>query len=199
MNIRLVIDGSTCFFMSDVSEDLRSKIQCVIDGKVYDISANRSMTLLELRPGAVFVTNDGVYAVKSEYRYDSSPRSQCECVLLESGEYAHFKDGNQTIVSEVSLGSLKSEHSTQPLAPPLQGQEVFDTLSTGELRATLKSLKDNFVKGADHCASIASTHKGTSKYTLMVPDIASASGWESMAIAVDRVAMALGITLEEPE
>lgn len=57
-------------------------------------------TLWELRKGAIFVTEDGAYAVKSEYR---NPDGQCQCILLASGEYAHFKDGNHTIVFEVIL------------------------------------------------------------------------------------------------
>lgn len=56
--------------------------------------------LKDLRPGALFVTPKGVYAVKSEYHY---PNGECECVLLESGEYAHFPDGNQTLVREVEI------------------------------------------------------------------------------------------------
>lgn len=57
------------------------------------------VTLFELRPGAIFVT-EGIYAVKSEYYY---PNGHCQCVLLESGEYAHFANGNRTRVREVVL------------------------------------------------------------------------------------------------
>jgi hypothetical protein len=56
--------------------------------------------LWDLRPGAIFVTRDGCYAVKSEYLY---PNGVCECVLLASGEYAHFEQGNRTLVREVRL------------------------------------------------------------------------------------------------
>lgn len=59
-------------------------------------------TVERLSPGAVFATEYGVYAVKSEYRYGEEPY-QCQCVLLASGEYAHFKNGDQTIVYEVIL------------------------------------------------------------------------------------------------
>ena len=58
------------------------------------------VTLWDLRPGAIFVTREGVYAVKSEYIH---PDNMCECVLLASGEYAHFENGNQTLVREVRL------------------------------------------------------------------------------------------------
>jgi hypothetical protein len=65
--------------------------------------------LKELRPGAVFVTRDGTYAVKSQYCYDNVPGSQCLCVLLETGEYAHFPDGNLTFVREVMVDGFSSD------------------------------------------------------------------------------------------
>lgn len=67
-------------------------------------------TLGALRPGAVFATENGVYAVKSKY-HNNGPidrladsegvNLQYRCVLLSSGEYAHFKQGNATVVYEV--------------------------------------------------------------------------------------------------
>jgi hypothetical protein len=65
--------------------------------------------LKDLRPGAVFVTREGIYAVKSEYFYAGDSGSQCECVLLASGEYAHFRDGNETLVREVSVEGQAKE------------------------------------------------------------------------------------------
>ena len=63
------------------------------------------MPLEDLRTGAIFeaVTAHGaVLAVKSEYRYpDGAP----ECVLLASGEYAHFAARGATLVREVSLAA----------------------------------------------------------------------------------------------
>lgn len=59
------------------------------------------VTLEDLRPGAIFVTPQGNYAVKSEYHY---PSGVCQSVLLASGEYAHFEDGNATLVREVRIG-----------------------------------------------------------------------------------------------
>lgn len=50
---------------------------------------DRKTTLVELRKGALFVTEDGTYAVKTKYRYDEEPY-QYQCILLESGQYAHF-------------------------------------------------------------------------------------------------------------
>lgn len=58
-------------------------------------------TIASLRPGAVFVTPGGVYAVKSEYTIDQG--TQCQCILLESGEYAWFEEGDNTRVREVKV------------------------------------------------------------------------------------------------
>lgn len=73
-------------------------------------------TLGELRKGAIFATEDGVYAVKSEY-HNSGPidrvadsedvNLQCQCVLLSSGEYTSFKQGNATVVYEVIMPSTE--------------------------------------------------------------------------------------------
>ncbi len=59
------------------------------------------VSLGSLRPGAVFENADGVRAVKSEYHYTSDPGCQCQCVLLESGEYAHFRGSNDEPVREL--------------------------------------------------------------------------------------------------
>lgn len=59
-------------------------------------------TLEDLPPGTLFETEHGTRAVKSEYTYGEGRRSdQWQCILLGSGEYAHFKDGNATRVREV--------------------------------------------------------------------------------------------------
>lgn len=58
-------------------------------------------TLDGIRKGAVFATEDGVYATKTEYKYGDEAGSQWMCILLESGEFAHFPDKNKTIVYEV--------------------------------------------------------------------------------------------------
>lgn len=57
--------------------------------------------LRNLRCGAIFETKSGIRAVKSEYHY--SDVTQCECVLLESGEYAHFPLRNREPVREIVL------------------------------------------------------------------------------------------------
>lgn len=66
------------------------------------MASSKEVTLEELRPGAIFVTRNGTYAVKSEYRYSSDNRD-CQCILLDSGEYAHFPEGNKTMVREVQV------------------------------------------------------------------------------------------------
>ncbi|GLV56371.1 hypothetical protein KDH_32120 [Dictyobacter sp. S3.2.2.5] len=57
--------------------------------------------LKTLRPGAVFITHDGICAVKSQYQYNRSHNAQSLCILLENGEIAYFDDGNNTLVREI--------------------------------------------------------------------------------------------------
>lgn len=45
--------------------------------------------LSEIPNGSIFETGDGIQAVKSEYRY-SNEYPAIQCILLASGEYAHF-------------------------------------------------------------------------------------------------------------
>ena len=60
-------------------------------------------TLGSLSPGAVFITKEGILAVKSEYKYSGAADSQSLCVLLASGEYAHFPNGDMEMVRFVRL------------------------------------------------------------------------------------------------
>lgn len=58
------------------------------------------MNLIDLRSGAIFETKDGIIAVKTEYFYsDYNPQPQC--VLLASGEYAHFSKKDMEQVREI--------------------------------------------------------------------------------------------------
>lgn len=63
--------------------------------------------LRDLRKGALFKTTEGVKAVKSEYYYSSAwphtKETQCLCVLLASGEYAHFPNKNDELVKEIII------------------------------------------------------------------------------------------------
>lgn len=54
---------------------------------VQDMTGGAWLPLSQIRRGAVFETRSGVRAVKTEYRY---PNGGIQCVLLASGEYAHF-------------------------------------------------------------------------------------------------------------
>lgn len=62
-------------------------------------------TLDELQPGAVFITEDGIKAVKSGYyrgnECGNEPDCQWQCVLLSGGEYAHFPEKNRTRVRQI--------------------------------------------------------------------------------------------------
>lgn len=55
----------------------------------------------DLSPGMIFTTNTGILAVKSEYH--NSMGGHCMCVLLGSGEYAHFAEGDETAVRPLEL------------------------------------------------------------------------------------------------
>jgi hypothetical protein len=68
-----------------------------------DVASIPWVKLGELREGALFETREGIRAVKSEYHYGNDPGSQCQCVLLESGEYAHFGNKNNEMVREIIL------------------------------------------------------------------------------------------------
>ena len=56
----------------------------------------------ELRPGAIFETMGFVRAMKTEYHTFNNGRT-CDCYLLESGEAAHFPDGDNELVRELKL------------------------------------------------------------------------------------------------
>ena len=56
------------------------------------------VTLDDLPCGSVFWVGS-VGAVKSEYKYTNGPDSQWQCVLLASGEYAHFPQKNKTVIT----------------------------------------------------------------------------------------------------
>lgn len=60
------------------------------------------VTLRSLRAGAVFETRDGIRAVKTEYHTFDGGR-QCDCYLLESGESAHFPQGDDEPVREIEV------------------------------------------------------------------------------------------------
>lgn len=53
----------------------------------------RWVKLMDLADGAIFETGGGIRAVKSEYTY---PNGGIQCILLASGEYAHFCQGESS-------------------------------------------------------------------------------------------------------
>lgn len=70
------------------------------------------VTLDDLPPGYVFITQDGILAVKSEYHYSNGLDAQWRCILLGSGEYAHFENGNDTLVSALEIEAPKELERT---------------------------------------------------------------------------------------
>jgi len=62
-------------------------------------------TLGELRPGAVFITRDGIKATKTRYfttvNKGRDVDLQCDCFLLRDGVHAHFPKGNDTEVRQI--------------------------------------------------------------------------------------------------
>jgi len=86
---------------------LGSKCTCEVPHPDAPAREGKWVTLEELPEGALFETQDGIRAVKSEYRYGNRPNHGIECVLLASGEYAHFADNadqhNLTLVREIDI------------------------------------------------------------------------------------------------
>lgn len=96
--------------------------------------------LHELPRGAVFETIDGTRAVKSEYGYDNGG---CQCILLASGEYAHFggtpRAHNAMLVrplAVVSTGAVTQEDDPKVAAARTTirrvEREAVDALGAGE-------------------------------------------------------------------
>lgn len=64
------------------------------------LTVEKEVPLKDLRSGAIFVTSDGAYAVKTDHHFLNGI---CACVLLASGEYAQFPKGNLEPVREVRI------------------------------------------------------------------------------------------------
>lgn len=67
-------------------------------------NANNWRELDRIPNGAIFETKKGIKAVKTRYHY---PNGQWECVLLTSGEYAHFSNKNKELVKIIPLEEKK--------------------------------------------------------------------------------------------
>lgn len=91
----------------------------------------------ELREGAIFETREGARAVKSEYHYSNA--GAIKCVLIESGEYAHFCQGglfndrerarkhNATMVREIVLPDV-TDTGKEKEPKPIPWPEDLTTL-----------------------------------------------------------------------
>lgn len=65
----------------------------------------------DLPPGFVFATQTCVLAVKTEYYHING---QCKCVLLGSGEYASFAQGNDTMVVALEIAQPEQVAVPEP-------------------------------------------------------------------------------------
>jgi len=85
----------------DRLRDLADRLGELTAPAKYDLSLRRDdgwVILDELRPGAIFETMRGIMAVKTEYR----AKAQWYCHLLASGEFAHFAEGDKTLIRELT-------------------------------------------------------------------------------------------------
>jgi hypothetical protein len=84
-------------------DDLEIHTHCPLCGQEVVEKQEKEVTLRELRPGAVFVTRDGIYAVKG----GTFLGDQYECTRLTDGHYVSLAHGNETLVKEVKLPQLE--------------------------------------------------------------------------------------------
>lgn len=60
------------------------------------------LALRDLPPGAIFETEAGTQAVKSEYRLQpEDPASPALCIIIGSGEFFHGDYGDDTVVCQI--------------------------------------------------------------------------------------------------
>ncbi len=78
-------------------------------------------TLDALRPGAVFVTEGGILAMKTEYHTFESG-TQWNCYLLASGESAHFPNQDTELVREIvfQLRETLRKVEINPIPPEMR-------------------------------------------------------------------------------
>lgn len=74
--------------------------------KCAELDRGQPMTLRNVPFGSIIETGDGIRACVSEYVYTNDVDSQRQCILLASGEYAHFDNGNDEIVRVIDLTAL---------------------------------------------------------------------------------------------
>lgn len=73
---------------------------------VKELPSSQPIALRDVPFGSIIETNDGIRACVSEYVYTNDVDSQRQCILLASGEYAHFDKGNDEIVRVIDLAAL---------------------------------------------------------------------------------------------
>lgn len=79
-------------------------------------------TIGALRNGAMFLTRDGVLAVKSEYTY---PNGGCQVTLLASGEYGHFNQGTEDVThNDVAVVEIEPGVKREPVEIKIQHMET---------------------------------------------------------------------------
>ena len=100
-------------------------------------------TLGELQPGALFRTRAGILAVKSEYYY---PNAQSECILLASGEYAHFLSKNSVEVQEIPLALIVAAPdllaACEAVLRYISSHQVYDKDARGVLERAVAEAKE---------------------------------------------------------
>ncbi|KKL83417.1 hypothetical protein LCGC14_1975010, partial [marine sediment metagenome] len=101
-------------------------------------------TLDSIPPGTVFSTNDGILAVKSEYRYGARQGDQWQCILLASGEYAHFFNGNKEQVEIVEVADLVASNASRSDTIERQVQEITKLTEYSEV---LRALVEEAIEG----------------------------------------------------
>lgn len=101
-------------------------------------------TLDDIPPGSLFETEDGIRAVKSEYHYDNH-NPQPLCILLTSGEFAHFPDKERTRVRVVDQAAAlrAAERAGMERAAALCDADATNWVGNGALgRAYAREAKD---------------------------------------------------------
>lgn len=97
----------------------------------------RWQTLESLRPGAVFVTEGGIMAVKTEY-HTFEKGTQWDCYLLASGEAAHFPNQDSEMVREILIQYRETLHkvTVNPIPPEMR----VLVMENASLRAALQNI-----------------------------------------------------------
>jgi hypothetical protein len=101
-------------------------------------------TIATIEPGTLFKA-DGVYAVKSEYHL---AHGACMCILLASGEYGYFSEGDATSCEVVDMAGLFSDladasRQLDDLRNALEAQ----SRTVARMRAALEEAEEELGRG----------------------------------------------------